>query len=53
MRRVPIHPELAAELWCHHWTARTPTLFCPEERGGLAAGSGIRQLDLADLLTAC
>ncbi|MFQ6537641.1 hypothetical protein [Aphanothece stagnina] len=26
MRRLPIHPELAAELWCHHWSARSPRL---------------------------
>jgi hypothetical protein len=53
MRRLPIHPELAADLWCHHWTARTPTLLCPEERPGIAVVPAIRQLDLADLLAAC
>ncbi|MCS5690881.1 hypothetical protein NZK33_02640 [Cyanobium sp. FGCU-6] len=26
LRRLPIHPELVAELWCHHWTARPPRL---------------------------
>jgi len=26
LRQLPIHPELASELWCHHWTARPPRL---------------------------
>ncbi len=26
MRQLPIHPELVADLWCHHWTARPPRL---------------------------
>ncbi len=26
LRQLPIHPELVAELWCHHWTARPPRL---------------------------
>jgi len=26
LRQLPIHPELASELWCHHWTARPPKL---------------------------
>jgi len=26
LRQLPIHPELAADLWCHHWTARPPRL---------------------------
>ena len=26
MRQPPIHPDLANELWCHHWTARPPRL---------------------------
>jgi hypothetical protein len=26
MRQLSIHPELAADLWCHHWTARPPRL---------------------------
>jgi hypothetical protein len=26
LRQLPVHPELVAELWCHHWTARPPRL---------------------------
>ena len=26
LRQLPIHAELVAELWCHHWTARPPRL---------------------------
>lgn len=26
LRRLPIHNELASELWCHHWTPRPPRL---------------------------
>ncbi len=26
LRQLPIHPELVAELSCHHWTAREPRL---------------------------
>ena len=26
LRQLPIHPELVAELSCHHWTAKEPRL---------------------------
>ncbi|MEB3200162.1 MAG: hypothetical protein VKK62_06515 [Synechococcaceae cyanobacterium] len=26
LRQLPIHPDMVAELWCHHWTARPPRL---------------------------
>jgi len=26
MRKLSLHPELTAELSCHHWTARPPEL---------------------------
>lgn len=26
LRQLPIHHELVAELWCHHWTGRPPRL---------------------------
>jgi hypothetical protein len=26
LRELAIHPDLAGELWCHHWTARAPRL---------------------------
>jgi|GEM_PF-543966 hypothetical protein len=34
LRELSIHPELANELWCHHWTARPPRL------PGLPPGGG-------------
>jgi hypothetical protein len=29
LRQLAIHPELATELWCPHWTARPPRLPQP------------------------
>ncbi|NCU76533.1 MAG: hypothetical protein EBV59_06190 [Synechococcaceae bacterium WB7_1C_051] len=26
LRHVPLHPELTADLSCHHWTAKAPEL---------------------------
>ena len=26
LRQLSIHPDLVAELWCHHWTGRPPRL---------------------------
>ena len=37
LRQLQIHPELATELWCHHWTARPPRL--PVLAGGQGAGA--------------
>ncbi len=34
LRQLPIHPELVAELWCHHWTARPPKLPVMAPLGG-------------------
>jgi hypothetical protein len=50
LRQLPIHPELVADLWCHHWTARPPRLpvVSPEsqlKQVRLPAGS--QQLSLA------
>jgi hypothetical protein len=50
LRRLPIHPELAAELWCHHWTARPPRLPLVAERQRQDPQPHDRQLALADLL---
>jgi hypothetical protein len=50
LRRLPIHPELAAELWCHHWTARPPRLPAFGERSQPEASAHDRQLALTDLL---
>ena len=52
LRQLPIHPDLASDLWCHHWTARAPRLPTftahaaqpPVPR--LAGVSGFRQLSL-------
>ena len=47
LRQLPIHGELAQELWCHHWTARAPRL--PEVAASAAAAppQTNRQLSLA------
>ena len=37
LRQLSIHPELALELWCHHWTARPPRL--PVLAGGQGAAA--------------
>jgi hypothetical protein len=55
LRQLPIHPELVAELSCHHWTAREPrlptlnpqTLPTPVQPATPAAG---RQLSLEGAL---
>ncbi|MEB3334702.1 MAG: hypothetical protein VKP70_06930 [Cyanobacteriota bacterium] len=26
LRQLPIHADLVADLWCHHWTASPPRL---------------------------
>jgi hypothetical protein len=53
LRQLPIHPELAAELWCHHWTARPPRLPVVASAGtaGRGAAAGVnRQLRLDAVL---
>ena len=50
LRRLPIHPELATELWCHHWTARPPRLPLVAERQRQDPQPHDRQLALADLM---
>ncbi|MBM5799911.1 MAG: hypothetical protein FJ077_03520 [Cyanobacteria bacterium K_DeepCast_35m_m2_023] len=45
LRQLPIHPELAADLWCYHWTARPPRL--PVVSPG---GPANRQLQIESLL---
>ena len=51
LRRLAIHPELAGEVWCHHWMAtagRLPLVAGnePDERGRRD-----HQLALAEFLT--
>jgi hypothetical protein len=54
LRQLGIHPELAAELWCHHWTARPPRLPATAASGGASgepeAGGRCRQLSLEMVL---
>ncbi|MCU0529547.1 MAG: hypothetical protein MUD04_08645 [Cyanobium sp. Prado107] len=54
LRQLAIHPELAGELWCHHWTARPPRLPVTGAAGGATAAretrAGYRQLSLEMLL---
>ena len=51
LRQLPIHGELASELWCHHWTARPPRLPVMGDGGTeLEPQRRDRQLALADVL---
>ena len=52
LRQLPIHPELAAELWCHHWTARPPRLpvMAAPASGGGASAQPNQQLSLESAL---
>ncbi|MBU6249594.1 MAG: hypothetical protein KGO47_00290 [Cyanobacteria bacterium REEB417] len=53
LRQLPIHPELAAELWCHHWSARPPRLPVMASAGGAGqppASAGNQQLRLEAVL---
>ncbi|MFM7732411.1 MAG: hypothetical protein ACKO6F_02890 [Cyanobium sp.] len=50
LRKLPIHGELASELWCHHWTARPPRLPLGPDGGSLVSESSNHQLALADVL---
>jgi hypothetical protein len=51
LRQLPIHTELVAELWCHHWTARPPRLpvMGPATSPAMAP-PGNEQLSLASML---
>jgi hypothetical protein len=52
LRQLPIHPELAGDLWCHHWTPRPPRLPVSPAAGlqgrltTAASGCPHRQLSL-------
>ena len=51
LRQLPIHGEVASELWCHHWTARPPRLPVMGDGGTeLEPQRRDRQLALADVL---
>jgi hypothetical protein len=52
LRQLPIHPELVADLSCHHWTARPPRLPVLSASGpdhGLHGASN-QQLSLGAML---
>lgn len=52
LRQLPIHPDLACDLWCHHWTARPPRLpvmASPQAASPWLPGSN-RQLSLEAVL---
>ena len=54
LRRLDIHQELASDLWCHHWTARSPRLqvsdILPYSHPHTEGAPLIRQLALTGLL---
>ena len=50
LRKLPIHGDLASDLWCHHWTARPPRLPLGPDDGSLVSESSNRQLALTDVL---
>jgi hypothetical protein len=51
LRQLPIHTELVAELWCHHWTARPPRLpVMGQATSPAMAPPGNEQLSLASML---
>lgn len=52
MRRLAIHSELAADLWCHHWTPRPPRLPSVDHAPVAIPLLANRQLALTDLLLA-
>lgn len=49
LRRLAIHPDLASELWCHHWSARPPHLPRIVD-GDQACRAEEGQLTLANLI---
>ena len=51
MRQLAIHPELTAELWCPHWTARPPRLPLTSQATAAGGAGGLidRQLSLAGM----
>jgi hypothetical protein len=52
LRQLAIHPDFAADLWCHHWTARSPRLpeLPPASTGSVPGQAGNEQLCLTSLL---
>lgn len=50
LRQLAIHADLAAELWCHHWTARLPQLPRIGDGGLANTRPGNRQLTLNNVV---
>ena len=50
LRRLAIHPDLASELWCHHWMATTKRLPVLADGTLDLPASQTRQLALSELL---
>ena len=55
LRQLPIHPDLASELWCHHWMARPSRLSAPNQSGNAATQQtfGNQQLSFIALTQEC
>ncbi|MFN9619166.1 MAG: hypothetical protein ACK55X_05570 [Synechococcaceae cyanobacterium] len=49
LRQLAIHPDLAGDLWCHHWTARSPKLPVMAPHGVSAQPPADEQLTLAGM----
>jgi len=50
LRRLAIHPDLASELWCHHWMATTKRQPVLADGTLHMPASQTRQLALSELL---
>ena len=50
LRRLAIHPDLASEVWCHHWMAPTQRLPVLAEGAPPHPVGQDRQLALSELL---
>lgn len=50
LRKLPIHPDLASDLWCHHWMARPPRLPVTGHSSWVEPEVRNHQLALAELL---
>ncbi len=50
LRRLAIHPDLASELWCHHWSAPAAALLSRADGTPKAPSGPDLQLALADWL---